>query len=73
MRLPHVPTLEDVDSIVLGIPLDDAVTNRSGARLGPDALRRSSIMLRPWNPALDVVIFDYLSGVDYGDVPTMPG
>jgi agmatinase len=73
MRLPHVRTLEDVDFIVLGIPFDSAVTNRSGARLGPDAIRHSSVWLRPWNPAVDVIIFDYLSGVDYGDVPTVPG
>ncbi len=73
MRLPHVRTLEDVDFVVVGIPWDDAVTHRPGARFGPEAIRRISIMLRPWNPALDVKLFDYLSGVDYGDVPIVPG
>ncbi|HEX9843817.1 MAG TPA: agmatinase [bacterium] len=73
MRLPHVRTLEDVDFVVLGIPWDDAVTHRPGARFGPEAIRRISIMLRPWNPAQDVVIFEHLSGVDYGDVPVVPG
>ncbi|BDG60143.1 agmatinase [Caldinitratiruptor microaerophilus] len=73
MRLPHVRTTEDVDFALVGIPFDDATTHRSGARFGPEAIRRSSIMLRPWNPALDIEIFRYLSGVDYGDVPVVPG
>jgi len=73
MRLPHLRTLDEVDFVVVGIPWDDAVTYRTGARFGPDAIRRMSIMLRPWNPALDVRIFEYLSGVDYGDVAVVPG
>lgn len=73
MRLPHVKTVEDVDFVVVGIPWDDAVTHRPGARFGPEAIRRISIMLRPWNAAQNVKLFDYLSGVDYGDVPVVPG
>ncbi|MEE8435956.1 MAG: agmatinase [bacterium] len=73
MRLPHVVTTEDVDFVVVGIPWDDAVTHRPGARFGPEAIRRISIMLRPYNSSLDVKVFDYLSGVDYGDVPVVPG
>ena len=73
MRLPHVSTLEDVDFVVVGIPFDDATTNRPGARFGPEAIRRASVMLRPWNAAWDVKLFDYLSGVDYGDVAIVPG
>ncbi|RIH88811.1 agmatinase [Calidithermus roseus] len=73
MRLPHLRTLEEVDFVVLGIPFDDATTHRPGARFGPESIRRTSIMLRPWNPYWDVKIFDYLSGVDYGDVPVVPG
>ena len=73
MRLPHVRTLEGVDFVVVGIPWDDAVTNRPGARFGPEAIRRASIMLRPFNLALQVGIFEHLSGVDYGDVPVVPG
>lgn len=73
MRLPHVTSTENVDFAVVGLPFDDATTFRSGARFGPEAIRRASVMIRPWNPALDINIFDYLSGVDYGDAPVVPG
>lgn len=73
MRLPHVQTTDGVDFAIIGIPFDDAVTYRSGARFGPEAVRSVSVMLRPYNPGLDVKVFDHLSGVDYGDVPIVPG
>ena len=34
MRLPFVETLDDVDVAVIGVPIDDAVSFKSGARLG---------------------------------------
>lgn len=73
MRLPHIDTLEDVDVAVLGIPNDDVVSYRSGARFGPAAIRDASILLRPYNPDLGVDISDVLSVVDYPDAPTVPG
>lgn len=73
MRLPYKPTLEDVDFIVAGVPFDTGGSFRIGTRFGPGAIRNTSILLRPYNPNLDVNIFDYLSGVDYGDIPVVPG
>lgn len=73
MRLPNVETVEDVDLAVVGIPTDDAVSFRSGARFGPDAIRRASVLLRPYNPNLRVDVADILSMVDWGDAPTVPG
>jgi agmatinase len=73
MRLPHLETTEDVDVAVVGVPTDDAVSFRSGARFGPEAIRSASVLLRPYNPYLRVDIFDHLSVVDYGDAPTVPG
>jgi len=35
----------DVSSVIAGIPLDIATTNRPGARFGPEAIRRASRML----------------------------
>ena len=29
--------------------------------------------MRPYNPVLNVNLFDHLSGVDYGDLPVTPG
>jgi agmatinase len=31
------------------------------------------VLLRPYNPALQINIFDHCSGVDYGDFSTIPG
>ena len=60
--------LEDLDVVVSGIPYDCAVTNRSGCRLGPRAIRAGSTQLAElkhfpfgFNP------FDHLSVIDYGD------
>jgi agmatinase len=73
MRLPHLQTTEDVDLVVVGVPTDDAVSFRSGARFGPEAVRTASVFLRPYNSLLKVDVHERLSMVDYGDAPTVPG
>ena len=73
MRLPHIETTQDVDLAIVGVPTDDAVSFRSGARFGPEAIRSASVLLRPYNPNLGVNVVDVLSMVDYGDSPTVPG
>ncbi|OGN80896.1 MAG: agmatinase [Chloroflexi bacterium GWC2_73_18] len=72
-RLPYVRTLEEVDVAIVGVPFDTGVTYRVGGRFGPNAVRAASVMLRPYNPNLDVTPFDILSCVDYGDVAIVPG
>jgi agmatinase len=72
-RLPYVRTLQDVDLVVVGTPFDTGVTFRTGGRFGPNSVRAASVLLRPYNPNLDVKPFDVLSCVDYGDVPIVPG
>jgi agmatinase len=73
MRLPHVQTAEDVDFAVIGAPFDTGASYKSGARFGPTAIREASALMRNYSMNLDVNIFDYLSGVDFGDVPVVPG
>jgi len=73
MQLPSVETTEDVDVAVIGIPTDDAVSYKSGARFGPEGIRSASALLRPYNPLLRVDVTEHLSMVDYGDSPTVPG
>jgi agmatinase len=73
MRLPHIETTEDVDLAIVGVPTDDAVSYRSGARFGPEAIRTASVLLRPYNPILDVDVTKHLSMIDHGDAPTVPG
>lgn len=72
-RLPHVTTLDGVDLAVVGVPFDTGVTYRVGGRFGPEAVRAASVMLRPYNPNLDVKPFEILSCVDHGDVAIVPG
>src|SRR3954467_9455726 len=72
-RLPYVHTLEDVDLAVVGVPFDTGVTYRVGGLFGPNAVRAASVMLRPYNPNLDVKPFDILSCVDYGHVAIVRG
>jgi agmatinase len=73
MRLPFVQDLADADVAVVGVPTDSAVSYRSGARFGPEAIRSASVLLRDYNPVLDVDVAGTLSMVDHGDAPTVPG
>jgi agmatinase len=73
MRLPHRRTAQGIDFAVVGVPWDGATSYRTGQRMAPDAIRRVSVMLRPYNLALDVGVFEDCSGVDYGDLSVIPG
>lgn len=69
MRRPYSKVLTDVDAVVLGIPFDAAVSNRPGARFGPQAIRRASTIFDndPQYPfARD--LFEQMAVIDYGDV-----
>ncbi|CAH0340307.1 agmatinase [Rhizobium sp. CECT 9324] len=69
MRRPYSKAVEGVDAVVLGIPFDAAVSNRPGARFGPQAIRRASAIFDndPQYPfARD--LFEQMAVVDYGDV-----
>jgi agmatinase len=72
-RLPYDRDLHDIDVAFIGIPFDDGTTFRSGARMGPQAVRENSRLLRPYNMFLDVSPFDVFNVVDYGDVDIIPG
>jgi agmatinase len=68
MRRKYTRDLASVDIAVTGIPFDQAVSHRSGTRMGPEAIRRASVEnawgpFWPWN--FDP--FDTLAVVDFGD------
>ena len=68
MRRRLTRNLTDVDVAIWGIPFDAAVSNRPGARFGPQAVRRASAMLDgdPQYP-FRADPFERLAVVDYGD------
>ena len=60
--------LAGVDIVVSGIPYDNAVTYRSGCRLGPRAIRAGSVQLAELEHfPFGFDPFNTLSVVDYGD------
>ncbi len=72
-RLPNIETTDGVDVALFGMPWDSGTSYRPGPRFGPEAVRSASALLRPYNPAQDVMVWGALSCVDYGDAPTVPG
>jgi len=68
-RVPYSKNLDDVDLVVMGVPLDIATTNRPGARMGPRAIRTASSALsweRPWPWQVDPMAAMRI--VDRGDI-----
>lgn len=68
MRRNYSRDLTGADVVVSGIPLDLSTTFRSGARLGPQAIRAASVQLaelKPYPWGFDP--FDDLAVIDYGD------
>ncbi len=68
MRRKYTRDLAGVDIAVTGVPFDQAVSHRSGTRMGPEAIRRASAEnawgpVWPWN--FDP--FETVGVIDYGD------
>lgn len=68
MRRRYSRDLSGVDAVVWGIPFDTAVSNRPGARFGPQAIRRASAIFDgdPQYP-FGFDPFERLAVIDYGD------
>jgi len=68
---PEAPDLADfggLDVALIGVPMDLAVTNRAGSRLGPRAVRAVE-RIGPYHHALRVTPRTDLAIADVGDVP----
>ncbi|MDQ0303367.1 agmatinase [Ancylobacter polymorphus] len=72
LKAPYRPealaNLAELDVALLGIPMDLGVTNRSGARLGPRAVRNVE-RVGPYEHVLKAVPTARLRVADIGDVP----
>lgn len=73
MRLPYSKATDGIDFAIVGVPFDSGASFRTGQRHAPEAIRSMSVLLRDYNPALDVSIFEYCGGIDYGDLAVVPG
>ncbi len=71
-RLPQIDDVSDVDLAIMGVPFDSGVSYRPGARFGPTHVRESSRLLRPYNPAVDVLPFEKYQVADAGDLGVNP-
>ncbi len=71
-RLPTLDQVDHWDVALVGVPFDGGTSYRPGARFGPAAVRQGSRLLRPYNPALDVLPFALAQVVDAGDIACTP-
>ena len=63
-----VPAEAGLDIALMGVPMDLGVTNRSGARFGPRAVRGVE-RIGPYEHVLRLAPFDGCRAADVGDVP----
>ncbi len=66
-RVPFTEAWSEVDIGLIGVPFDGGVTNRSGTRHGPRAVREQSSLLRRINAATGIAPFSTLRIRDLGD------
>ncbi len=71
-RLPTLDQAGRADVGILGAPFDGGTTFRAGSRFGPAAIREASLLLRPYNDALDLSPFAERQVVDAGDAGPNP-
>ncbi|MEZ5931040.1 MAG: agmatinase [Alphaproteobacteria bacterium] len=69
MRTPMVNDPAEVDIALIGVPYDNAVTNRPGARHGPREVRNASTMMRTIHHVTRINPYSLCKVGDLGDVP----
>lgn len=70
--LPRLDEVAHADIAVVGVPFDSGVSYRPGARFGPNHVRESSRLLRPYNQVAEVSPFADLQVADAGDIAANP-
>lgn len=68
MRRKYTKDLSGVDVAITGVPFDLSVSNRPGARFGPEAVRKASAQ-HSWGPVWPWRFdpFETLAAIDFGD------
>ena len=75
LKLPYVEDVRrcgEYDVAVLGVPFDGGTTYRSGARFGPQGIRKISALYGSYNFELGVDLRESITIGDLGDVFTIP-
>lgn len=72
MRLPLVTDPHQLDVALVGVPFDGGTSYRSGTRFGPREIRVQSVLIRSFNPVLQINPFDKMRIADYGDIDVNP-
>ncbi|GHH87118.1 agmatinase [Streptomyces sulfonofaciens] len=72
MRLPHVPSPQGYDAVVIGAPYDGGTSYRPGARFGPRAIRGESGLIHGMGIDRGPGTFDLISCADAGDIDLTP-
>ena len=68
LDLPQAPSAAGLDIALIGVPMDLGVSNRSGARFGPRAVRNIE-RIGPYHPTFRGVPKSAVRAADIGDVP----
>ncbi|MFE2043060.1 agmatinase [Streptomyces sp. NPDC059477] len=75
LKSPYVENVRDIgryDVAVVGAPFDMGTTYRSGARFGPQAVRRVSALYDSYSPDLGMDLLEELTVGDAGDIFVIP-
>jgi len=68
LDMPYQPELKNIDIALIGVPFDQGVYNRAGARLGPKAIRNVA-MFGSFNHHSKISPAGLCTIADVGDVP----
>ncbi len=68
LGLPYAESLDGLDIAAVGVPMDLGVSNRTGARFGPRAVRTIE-RIGPYHPTMRGVPKSRVRAADVGDVP----
>jgi agmatinase len=75
LKSPYVENIRDIgdyDVTVVGAPFDMGTTYRSGARFGPQAVRRISALYDQYSPDLGMDLLEEITIGDAGDIFVIP-
>lgn len=67
-RCEQTRELEGVDIAIMGVPFDNGVSNRSGARMGPRSIREASLQAGVFHHPWPFNVRKLCRIIDYGDV-----